>query len=253
MTTESDREMPERPPVSVCMATYNGARFVSDQLCSILCQLNDCDEVIISDDGSTDETLAIIRAFDDFRIRVIERAGPRKSPIENFGSALSHASHSLVFLADQDDLWDISKVDTVCRLLQIYDLVVTDCSLIDEDGVTLAPSFFEQHGSKSGFWSNLTRNSYLGCCMAFRRSLLEKALPLPPNVPMHDIWFGMLAEWYGRPYFHPESLVAYRRHGANATMTGGRSPNMLWQKIGFRYNLLSCLVQRVVERRLATP
>ncbi|MDD2500274.1 MAG: glycosyltransferase family 2 protein [Geobacter sp.] len=253
MTASTDVGATVRPPVSVCMATFNGQRFITKQLRSILCQLNDCDEVIISDDGSTDETLAIIRGLGDFRIKVLERLGPRKSPIDNFGNALAYASHSLVFLADQDDLWEVPKVETVSRLLQLYDLVVTDCSLIDEDGATIAPSFFEQHGSKSGFWSNLTRNSYLGCCMAFRRSLLEKALPLPPKVPMHDIWLGMLAELYGTTYFHPEPLVAYRRHATNATMTGGRSPNMLWQKIGFRYNLLSCLIQRIVERRLAEP
>lgn len=237
-----------REPVSVCMATYNGARFVADQLRSILCQLQDDDEIVVSDDGSRDETLGIIRAFADPRIRILERAGGPLGPVANFGHALAHVRHDIVFLADQDDLWREHKVSTMVRLLQDCDLAVSDCTLVDENGVLVAPSFFEQHGSRPGFWSNLAMNSYLGCCMAFRRSLLEKALPVPANVPMHDIWLGMLAEWYGHPYFHPEQLVAYRRHGASASTTSARSANSLWQKITLRYRLLVCLAQRILKR-----
>lgn len=241
-----------RPPVSICMATCNGERFIAAQLQSILCQLHDNDELVISDDGSQDSTLAIIQAVDDSRIRILERSGVRKNPQDNFGHAFAHARHDMIFLADQDDLWIEHKVDTVVSLLQRYDLVVTDCSLIDEQGLLLVPSFFERHGSRSGFWANLARNSYLGCCMALRRSLLEKALPIPSKVPMHDIWLGMLAEWYGTPCFHPEALVAYRRHGATVTKTGESSRYTLWQKIMFRYNLLDCLARRILERRRIT-
>ena len=248
MKAEGSGRTDERLPVSVCMATYNGARFIGEQLRSILCQLDDDDEVIISDDGSTDGTVAILRAFADSRIRILERGGHRKDPVNNFGNALENARFSIVFLADQDDLWAVHKVKTVVRLLEKYDLIVTDCSLIDEHGSILAASFFEQHGSRPGFWSNLIKNSYLGCCMAFRRSLLEKALPLPANIPMHDIWLGMLVEWYGTPHFYPEPLVAYRRHGTNATMTGGTSPHTFRKKIMFRYHLLHCLAQRIFER-----
>ena len=235
------------------MATYNGARFIEEQLRSILCQLGDDDEVIISDDGSTDGTVAILQTFADSRIRILERAGHRNGPAHNFGNALENSCHSLVFLADQDDLWAEHKVDTVVGLLEKYDLIVTDCSLIDEHGAPLAASFFEQHGSRPGFWSNLIRNSYLGCCMAFRRSLLEKALPLPANIPMHDIWLGMMVEWYGTSCFHPEPLVAYRRHSKNTTMTGETSPYTLRKKITFRYHLLYCLAQRVLGRSQVFP
>jgi glycosyltransferase involved in cell wall biosynthesis len=231
------------------MATYNGARFVADQLRSILCQLQDDDEVIVSDDGSTDETLTIIRAFADPRIKILERAGSGR-PADNFGYALAHAHHDIIFLSDQDDVWFEHKVLTMTHLLQTSDLVVTDCTLINAEGRETAPSFFQQHGSRPGFWANLVKNSYLGCCMAFRRSLLEKALPIPFNVPMHDIWLGMLAEWYGRPCFHPEPLVAYRRHDAASSTTAARSRSSLLQKIRFRYRLMLCLGQRIVRHRL---
>jgi hypothetical protein len=136
------------------------------------------------------------------------------------------------------------------QLLQSYDLVVTDCSIIDENGMLLETSFFKSHGSKAGFWPNVIKNSYLGCCMAFRRSLLEKALPLPPKVPMHDIWLGILAEWYGTPYFHPEQLMAYRRHSSNTTGTGAKSSNSIWIKIMFRYNLIMCFARRMFRNSL---
>lgn len=238
----------QRSPVSICMATYNGARFITEQLSSILCQLQDDDELIISDDGSTDETVTIIREFKDPRVKFLEGA-ELKNLIRNFSHALSHARHDLIFLADQDDVWFEHKVETVTQLLQIYDLVVTDCTLIDADGALLADSFFKQHGSRAGFLSNLMSNSYLGCCMAFRRSLLEKALPIPLSVPMHDIWLGILAEWYGRPYFYPKPLMAYRRHGVNVSTTGTPSTRSLWQKLGSRYHLLLCLARRIAELR----
>lgn len=237
-----------RKPVSVCMATYNGARFVADQLQSILCQLQEDDEVVISDDGSTDETLEIIRGFNDSRIRIFEPQGSRLGPVRNFEHALAGARHDLIFLSDQDDLWFANKVATVARLLQDYDLVVSDCILIDDQGEQLSRSFYELHGSQSGLWSNFIKNSYLGCCMAFRRSLLEKAMPFPLQIPMHDMWLGMLAEWYGCPYFHSEPLMAYRRHAAVASTTGTRSVNSFWQKVVLRIRLLFCLVQRILER-----
>lgn len=238
-----------RPPVSICMATCNGARFVSDQIRSILDQLQDGDELIVSDDGSTDETVAIIRSFADPRVRIIERRDARRGVSSNFAYALGQARHDFLFLADQDDLWFADKVEKVTRLLQDYDLVVTDCTLIDAEAAQLAPSFFKQHGSGKGFFANLLKNSYLGCCMAFRRSLLEKATPIPVSVPMHDIWFGMMAECVGRPCFYPEPLVAYRRHGSNLSTTSSPSNRPLYKKIRDRCRLLFSLSQRMLELR----
>lgn len=238
----------ERTPVSVCLATYNGARFISEQVTSILQQLQQHDELIVSDDHSTDDTVAIIQAFNDPRITILQHKRPRNL-ISNFANALSCAKHDQIFLADQDDVWAADKVDTVSAMLDHYDLVVTDCTLIDENGTLLETSFFKSHGSKQGFLNNLIRNSYLGCCMAFRRSILERALPFPERIPMHDIWLGMLAEWYGKPCFHPKQLVAYRRHGSAVSTTGTDSRYSLWRKIAFRYNLLYCLLRRVLEHK----
>ena len=111
--------------ISVCIATYNGSRFIDRQLRSILCQLGPDDEVVVSDDGSADDTLSIIRQFGDSRIRIID--GPhRHSPIWNFEKAMQAAKGDYIFLSDQDDEWLPSKVKVSMTYLQEYDCIVSD-------------------------------------------------------------------------------------------------------------------------------
>ena len=111
--------------ISVCIATYNGERYIGEQIKSILNQLNSSDEIIVSDDGSKDKTIDVVKSFDDKRIRIID--GPRKgSPISNFENALKAAKGEYIFTADQDDVWTDDKVRTCMRYLQSYDCVVSD-------------------------------------------------------------------------------------------------------------------------------
>jgi GT2 family glycosyltransferase len=124
------------------------------------------------------------------------------------------------------------------RLLNDFDLVISDCILIDASGALLADSFFELRGSGSGFLKNLYKNSFLGCCMAFRRSILEKALPFPADLAMHDTWLGLVAELYGTTYFCPKKLVHYRRHSNTATETGGKSSLPFTQQLSQRWTFL---------------
>ena len=116
--------------ISVCIATYNGQQFIREQIDSILCQLSSDDEIIVSDNGSADDTISIINSIDDKRIRIIE--GPRKhSPILNFEKALKEAKGEFVFLADQDDLWKPNKVETCMKWLKKYYCVVSDAEVTD--------------------------------------------------------------------------------------------------------------------------
>ena len=112
--------------VSVCMATYNGEKYIHRQLVSILNQIDFDDEVIISDDSSTDNTLSIVKQFDDHRIQVFTNQGV-SGPVGNFESALFRASGDYIILADQDDFWLPKKVDLVKSLLQDNDLLLSDC------------------------------------------------------------------------------------------------------------------------------
>lgn len=224
--------------ISVCIATYNGERFISQQMKSILKQISPHDEIVISDDSSTDRTLEIIRAINDPRIRIFD-GNSFKSPAFNFENAIFKAEGDIFFLADQDDVWADDKVQVTLEYLKTYDLVVSDCTVCDEFLNVVAESFFKLNGSSKGIIHNFFRNGYLGCCMAFRRNILTKALPFPKDIPMHDIWLGFVAEMYYKSYFIKKPLVAYRRHGNNASPTAEESKYSFFKKIKFRLTLLS--------------
>src|SRR4051812_24108606 len=229
--------------VSVCMATYNGERFLKEQLDSILSQLGGDDELVISDDHSTDGIANILASYEDERIKVLpsRRFG---APTGNFEYALKHCSNDLIFLADQDDVWYPGKIHAMSDALQHADLAVCDCRLTDHDLRTISPSFFAFNGSRPGLIKNLVRSSYMGCCVAFRREVLTKALPFPDSIPLHDQWIGLVAERYFRIAFVPEVLLDHRRHRDNYSSTGARSRNSLRKKVWMRLQLAKKLLFR---------
>ncbi|MDF3822158.1 glycosyltransferase family 2 protein [Leptospira sp. 96542] len=233
--------------ISVCMASFNGANFIRPQIESILSQLLPEDELIISDDGSTDGTLEIVRDLNDARVLLIE--GPRRGVVANFENAISHAKGDIVFLSDQDDIWLPGKVRAVQAALKDVDLVLTDCKVVDINLKIQQPSYFRLIDSRPGIWRNLHKtNSYQGCCMAMRRSVLDVGLPFPPGIAMHDWWLGLIAECTGRVRFIEEPFVLYRRHGANASITSQRSKNPLWLRFYWRFYLMACLLGRCLRR-----
>lgn len=227
------------------MAVKNGAAYLEEQISSILCQLGPGDELIVSDDHSSDSTLDIIRAYDDNRIRIYSSA--RRGIIHNFESALSRSSGDFVFLADQDDIWHSDKLSTMLPYFDEFDLVVCDCNLIGEgEGAPrlLHPSFFQLNGSGRGLLRNLISNSYMGCCMGFRRSVLTKAIPFPKDIAGHDFWIGMIAEAHFKPVFIENKLVSHRMHRSNASTSGRRSNTPPMKRVTQRYRLVRNLISR---------
>ena len=237
------------PMISVCLATYNGAATLHQQLSSILTQLSPDDEVIISDDGSTDGTLDVVRAFNSPIVRIVQGPGTG-SPIPNFEHALQQARGEYIFLSDQDDLWLEGKVQRMVAALKAgADCVVSDCHVTDDALRVTALSFFAHAHLHEGRWYNLfMRNFYLGCCMAFNRRVLLRSLPFPRRIPMHDIWVGNIAAFTGRIEFLHEPLIYFRRHGDNVSCTARKSPYSLWAKIKFRINILFPLISRLCRR-----
>ena len=234
--------------ISVCMATYNGEKYIKEQLDSILCQLGNNDELIISDDGSTDKTLEIIQSYQEPRVKILSNA-KRHSVIGNFENALINAKGDYIFLADQDDVWMPDKVKTVLAALSTADLVVSDCTVVDDDLKCIIHSFFQHNHSQRGFWKNLYHNSYLGCCIAFRREVLQMCLPFPRHIPMHDIWFGFVGELFYKSCFIPQQLVLYRRHGGNISPTSQMSNYGIGKKLLFRLNLLRYIPLLLTRKR----
>lgn len=233
------------PKISVCIATYNGEKYIHEQLDSIISQLSINDEIIISDDSSTDNTLKIIQQINDTRITLLKE-NTFQNPTFNFENALKKATGDIIILSDQDDIWLPEKVQTTLSLLKNNDLVLCNNRVVDENGNKLHDSFFAVNHSTSGIIHNIFKNSYIGCCMAFNRKILLRSLPFPKDIPMHDWWIGMIAESCGKVHFHEEPLVLYRRHSNNASESGGKSSFNFLKKIQFRLILIKNLIKRSI-------
>lgn len=225
------------------MATYNGEKYIKEQLQSILSQLSESDEVIVSDDNSVDDTISIIESFKDPRIKIFH--SHFQSPIYNFENALLKSTGDIIFLSDQDDIWLPNKVQVMLGYMRTYNCVISDASLIDDSGNVIFGSFFKLNNSKSGLIMNLISNAYLGCAMCFDRKILVRALPFPKDIEMHDRWLGIISEVYGKTYFCDDILFKYRRHGGNVSQASEKSINNFYKKISIRYFLLKNLMFRV--------
>ncbi|TGK78423.1 glycosyltransferase family 2 protein [Leptospira noumeaensis] len=211
-----------KPKISVCMATYNGEKYIAEQLNSILKQLSENDEVVISDDSSTDDTVKILKSYaaKDQRIQLFLYQTFR-DPIQNFQNALKKSTGDYIYLSDQDDVWLDNKVNTINTILESYDLVLHDSIVTDENLNTTAPSFFKIFGSKKGILKNVIKSSYYGSCMAFRRKILEDALPFPKTKEIgQDLWLGLVAELTGKVILIETPYIYYRRHQNTFTLRG---------------------------------
>lgn len=232
--------------ISVCIATYNGEKYIKEQVLSILNQLKSEDEVIISDDCSIDNTLHIIHEIKDKRIFLFE--GVRfASPKLNFENAIKRATGDVIFLSDQDDVWLPDKIKISIDKLQKADLVFSNVKIINGENELLKDKLFQSIPDFSIF-NLLLNNQIIGATVAFKKHLLTYALPFPPKIPMHDQWLGVLAAYFGKIEYIDEPLILYRRHSLNASYFE-KSKNSLITKIGFRYNILNSFIRRIIQKK----
>ena len=232
--------------ISVCIASYNGEKYLKEQILSVLPQLTEDDEMIVSDDGSTDETIAILESFHDPRIKMFVNEG-RHGFIWNFENALKKAKGDVIFLCDQDDIWKSDKVKVVMRALKDHDMVLHDAEIVDKDGVKTGKLYSDGLHQRKGFWSNLWKTRWLGCCMAFRKNVLEYALPFPHHIVGHDGWISAVGLAKFDYYYIPEVLMWYRRHGENAS-TASEESHHSWYYMLIKKRL--CLVMEISRRLL---
>lgn len=238
--------------ISVCMATYNGSRYIRQQVDSIMSQLGAEDELVVSDDGSTDDTLDIIRNINDSRIRIIPHSprpgkwDPVQRVTHNFENALREAKGDYIFLSDQDDVWLPRKVEIMMRWLKDYDYVQSDCIITDSD-LNMCEHLKVKIPQARNRWTALVGAApYMGCVSAFSRRLLDRALPFPKNLQSHDRWLGFLASIRYSYVLIPDQLIYYRKHDANVSSTFGKSRNSMAYRVRTRLYYISALIRRTI-------
>lgn len=238
--------------VSVCLATYNGERYISDQITSILNQLTKEDELIISDDGSTDNTISKIKSFQDRRIKLIFNK-VNHGVAKNFENALNNASGDIIFFSDQDDVWFSHKIKKMVSFLQEsdYKLVTCNCSMTDENLNIIRENYYEKKSpiDKTVF-GNFIKDLWLGCCMAFKKEILQDILPFPQNIAAHDLWIALYSQINYKCGYFPYPLQYYRRHNNTVSFADGKSTNPLSYKIKYRLYLAWYLFVRTIKNRL---
>jgi glycosyltransferase involved in cell wall biosynthesis len=234
--------------ISICIATYNGSSYVAEQISSIISQLSEGDEILIADDGSTDKTLVLLQDF-QAHVRIVgtERVG---GVVANFERVLKAARGEGIVLCDQDDVWLPGRLDAIRSALAAYQLVLINGEVVDEHLERRGQTIFDAVSARPGFWTNLLKNSFIGCCMAFRRDLLERILPFPIGVPWHDWYIGLVAECSGSVVRIPQISMLYRRHGGNFSPTGEKSRNSLLRKVQMRLAVTRAVLIALCRRPL---
>jgi glycosyltransferase involved in cell wall biosynthesis len=243
--------------ISVAMCTYNGARFVGEQLASILEQTSPPAELVVADDGSSDGTLEIVGGIADAH-GVQPTVLPGDSPLgvtANFERAVSATTQPIVALSDQDDRWHPGRLEDVAARFDADPgllLLHTDARLIDDAGAPLGRTLFESlevgahelaaEQSGDAFSAFLRRNLATGATVVFRRTLLESALPFPRDW-VHDEWLAIVAAAVGRVQVVRDATIDYRQHGANeigvAEPTLGRKLRRILEPRGTRNAVLA--------------
>lgn len=214
--------------VSVALGTHNGARYVAEQIDSILAQTVPVTEIVLSDDASTDETVAIARATVADRVALtVILNDPALGVVGNFEQAVLACTGELIALCDQDDVWHPTKLQQIVEVFEERPgvaLVHTDARLVSAEGAPLGMSLLrslearpaelrEIHGGRA-FDTLLRRNLVTGATTVFRSSLLASAAPFSGEW-VHDEWLAIIAAATATTEVLENELIDYRQHGGN--------------------------------------
>lgn len=223
-------------PISAALCTYNGARFIREQVRSICLQTQAPAEIVLSDDGSTDDCAAVAREAWrtchrerpglDIRLEILQNTQPL-GVTRNFQQAVSACRSPLIALSDQDDVWDADRLEAMARVFSARDdllLLHSDARLIDEDGRDLNWSLFGALGVRASELSAIhegrafdvfmRRNLATGATIVFRQKLLQRALPFPDGW-LHDEWLAVIASLAGGIDVLEQTTIGYRQHASN--------------------------------------
>ncbi len=216
--------------IEILLATYNGERFLQEQLDSIFSQSAQNFHLLIRDDGSTDRTLDIIHTAIKQYPEKITLLSDRShlGAIKSFSELMCASKAPYVMFADQDDVWLKDKIlvtfEKIRQMEEVFGrhqplLVHTDLKVVDEDLSEISPSYWSYSHLKPREGTHLNRlvvqNEITGCTVMLNRPLIDLACPIFPDCVMHDWWLGLVAAAFGHIGFINKPLILYRQHGKN--------------------------------------
>lgn len=210
--------------IGVCLASYNGELFIKEQIVSVLKQLSTKDVLVVSDDNSTDRTLNIVNSIKDSRICLIKNI-ESTGYVKNFERGLTHMANyfntDLIFLCDQDDVWEANKIRRVVEVFNRDSRVSFVCHKLRYVNKDLSPlkNKINQRINYDRFFlfRSFIRPKAFGCGMAFKTKTLIKSIPFPQVVYTHDHWIEIIGYFSGSCVYLDEYLIKYRRHTSSLT------------------------------------
>lgn len=230
--------------VSVCMATYNGARYLPEQVTSILAELHPDDELVVVDDASTDDSVAVMEGIGDPRMRIV-RAERNSGYVRTFERAIALATGDVVLLSDQDDVWPVGRRDVLVAAALASGAAASNLRLLDSGEPLRSPLNGRPWLLRADFDHRRIRNElailagdapYFGCAMALRRDVLPLVLPFPEYLTeSHDLWIATATNAAGVLSHVEQTTVLRRVHDDNASTS---RPRGVVQALGSRLLLL---------------
>ncbi len=238
--------------ISIAMATYNGSAYIEEQINSFINQTRKPDELIITDDCSTDNTLEIIRDIQKkapFKI-IFSQNKERLGYSSNFNAALSKTTGDIIFLSDQDDFWFPEKIEKTLKIFSEnlnIGLIINDVEITGEylkpTGVSKLKQI-QRSGRKEDQF-------VMGCAVSVRRSHLEMCLPIPKTEALsHDKWIVGIAQALKVKLINKEILQYYRRHGNNTSEAVFNSVASIKKIDTYKKNLKKALSMRKKTHKL---
>ncbi len=211
--------------IDILMATYNGERYLKEQLDSILKQTYKKFNLIISDDASTDNTIKILKQYEqkDKRIKVFYNK-KNKGFLKNFEFLCQQARTNLCMFCDQDDVWKSNKIEKLYNFMKKTNAVLSFCDMeiTNQNLETINPSFHqyikkEKRCEKYNNFDLLKlENVISGCSILVKKDIIKKSIPFPKEIFVYDWWISLIATQHGQITYLNEPLQYYRQHDSNS-------------------------------------
>lgn len=248
--------------IAIILSTFNGEKYLQEQLDSILSQTYSNYIVVVRDDGSEDSTLELLAKFSQEhpgKFKLLSSVDSNQGASRSFSSLMEYVLHNkqelgissaYMMFADQDDVWVENKLERELELMwelelttdELPILIHSDLKVVSSDRKEIAPSFIRYQGlneNKNGFGQQLISNLVTGCTMLINEPLAKKACPIPAGAIMHDWWCALVASAFGKTGFVSEQLVEYRQHEDNT--------------LGARAHVRTSLMSKQLVSKLLNP